>query len=207
MKYSNVLFDIDNTLINSADLIASLLKKGADHEGVHVPLEEYRQRIGRPGQQILSEFGVQNWQHVLDRYTVEFDKSVNELTYFTGIEQMLNALLTMNIKVGVVTSKDRVQFDKEIGQFPIIANMSIVTTADLTENPKPSGDPIAYTLARFRLVREQTLYVGDSIFDMQAAKNAVVDFAVAAWGALPDDVFKDAKYRAETPNDIIKIIQ
>ena len=39
MKYQNILFDIDNTLINSADLIAKLLKEGAVREGVDMPIE------------------------------------------------------------------------------------------------------------------------------------------------------------------------
>ncbi|MFU1801718.1 HAD hydrolase-like protein, partial [Lactiplantibacillus pentosus] len=68
MKYQNILFDIDNTLINSADLIAKLLKEGAVREGVDMPIEEYRKRIGQPGEMILREFGVQNWQNVLARY-------------------------------------------------------------------------------------------------------------------------------------------
>jgi phosphoglycolate phosphatase-like HAD superfamily hydrolase len=109
--------------------------------------------------------------------------------------------------VGVVTSKDRVQFDKEVSHFPIIAKMPIVTTADLTKNPKPSGEPITYTLERFNLARERTLYVGDSIFDMQASKNAGVDFVVAKWGALPNVDFNNAKYQAKTPNDIVGIVQ
>lgn len=207
MKYQNILFDIDNTLINSADLIAKLLKERAVREGVDMPIEEYRKRIGQPGEMILREFGVQNWQNVLARYLIEFNENMNELTYFVGVEQMLDDLLAMNLTVGVVTSKDRVQFDKEVSHFPIIAKMPIVTTADLTKNPKPSGEPITYTLERFNLARERTLYVGDSIFDMQASKNAGVDFVVAKWGALPNVDFNNAKYQAKTPNDIVGIVQ
>ncbi|KZU83794.1 HAD hydrolase-like protein [Lactiplantibacillus plantarum] len=82
MKYQNILFDIDNTLINSADLIAKLLKEGAVREGVDMPIEEYRKRIGQLGEMILREFGVQNWQNVLARYLIEFNENMNEITYF-----------------------------------------------------------------------------------------------------------------------------
>ncbi|ERL45820.1 HAD hydrolase-like protein, partial [Lactiplantibacillus paraplantarum] len=97
MKYQNILFDIDNTLINSADLIAKLLKEGADREGVEVPIEEYRKRIGQPGEVILREFGVKNWQNVLARYLIEFNENMNKLTYFVGIEQMLDIELRYRI--------------------------------------------------------------------------------------------------------------
>ncbi|WP_369123895.1 HAD hydrolase-like protein, partial [Clostridioides difficile] len=70
-----------------------------------MPIEEYRKRIGQPGEMILREFGVQNWQNVLARYLIEFNENMNELTYFVGVEQMLDDLLAMNLTVGVVTSK------------------------------------------------------------------------------------------------------
>ncbi|POD87141.1 hypothetical protein S101258_00972 [Lactiplantibacillus plantarum subsp. plantarum] len=57
MKYRNVLFDIDNTLINSADLIAKLLKEGAEREGVYVPLQEFRTELDPPGNEILNDLG------------------------------------------------------------------------------------------------------------------------------------------------------
>ncbi|EQM52878.1 phosphoglycolate phosphatase [Lactiplantibacillus plantarum EGD-AQ4] len=207
MKYRNVLFDIDNTLINSADLIAKLLKKGAEREGVYVPLKEFRMRIGQPGNEILKELGVRNWRRVLAEYTVEFEKNMNSLDYFEGIEKMFADLLEMDIRLGVVTSKDQRQFEKETQHFPMISTMEIITTSDLTKNPKPSGDPLNYTLEKFQLKRRETLYVGDSIFDMQAANEAEIDFAIAAWGALPAATFKHANYLANTPNDIVTIVR
>lgn len=207
MKYRNVLFNIDNTLINSADLIAKLLKEGAEREGVYVPLKEFRTRIGQPGNEILKELGVRNWRRVLAEYTLQFEKNMNSLDYFEGIEKMLTGLLEMDTRLGVVTSKDRNQFEKETQRFPMISTMKIITTSDLTENPKPSGDPLNYTLEKFHLKKRQTLYVGDSIFDMQAANEAEVDFAIAAWGALPAASFKHAKYLAKTPNEIVTIVR
>lgn len=207
MKYRNVLFDIDNTLINSADLIAELLKEGAEREGVYVPLKEFRIRIGQPGNEILKELGVYNWRRVLAEYMFQFEKNMNSLDYFEGVEKMLTDLLEMDTRLGVVTSKDRNQFEKETQRFPMISTMKIITTSDLTENPKPSGDPLNYTLEKFHLEKRQTLYVGDSIFDMQAANEAGVDFAIAAWGALPAAIFKHAKYLAKTPNEIVTIVR
>jgi HAD superfamily hydrolase (TIGR01549 family) len=207
MAYQTILFDIDNTLINSANLIATTLQKGAAAEGVDVPLAEYRKRIGRPGDDILKEFGVKNWQKVLDGYMVEFAKNMHELSYFPGIEALIVNLRKLGIQTGVVTSKDRVQFDSETKYFPLIAEAEIVTTSDLTSEPKPSGEPLLYTLQANHLDREQTLYVGDSIFDMQAAANAQMDFAGASWGALAGGrEFDQAKYVLARPDDLLKLI-
>lgn len=206
MTYETVLFDIDNTLINSANLIAETLQRGADRQGVHVPLSEYRRRIGRPGDEILKEFGVKRWQQVLDEYMVDFERHIDQLTYFPGIEALITTLQKMSIQTGVVTSKDRVQFDKETQYFPLIAAAPIVTTSDLTSKPKPSGEPLTYTVRQNGLNPQKTLYVGDSIYDMQAAADAGLDFAVAKWGALPTANFETARYDLTAPVDLLKLI-
>ncbi|MFC6181354.1 HAD family hydrolase [Lactiplantibacillus daowaiensis] len=206
MTYQTILFDIDNTLINSANLIAETLQKGAAAVGVDVPLAEYRKRIGRPGDEILKEFGVPDWQKVLDGYMVEFGRNMHRLAYFPGIEALLLNLNKLGIQTGVVTSKDRLQFDAETKYFPLIAAAEIVTTSDLTANPKPSAEPLLYTVKTHQLDLERTLYIGDSVFDMQAAKAAQMDFASAGWGALPGIDFGSAKYALTRPDDVLKLI-
>ncbi|POD87142.1 hypothetical protein S101258_00973 [Lactiplantibacillus plantarum subsp. plantarum] len=50
-------------------------------------------------------------------YTLQFEKNMNSLDYFEGIEKMLTGLLEMDTRLGVVTSKDRNQFEKETQRF------------------------------------------------------------------------------------------
>lgn len=157
MTYQTILFDIDNTLINSADLIAETLQKGAAATGVNVPVSEYRKRIGRPGDEILKEFGVTNWKQILADYMVEFERNMDQLTYFPGIEVLLSNLNELGIQTGVVTSKDQVQFARETKYFPLIAAAKIVTTSDLTTKSKPSAEPLLYTVKMHQLDLEQTL--------------------------------------------------
>lgn len=206
VKYQVILFDIDNTLINSADLVASTLRNGALKEGIDVPLSEYRKRIGQTGEHILKEFGVKNWQRVLSNYMVEFGKNMYKLAYFSGIESLLLGLKSKEVTIGVVTSKDRHQFDREVSCFPLIENMKIVTTSDLTDKPKPSGEPLTYTISAHGLDLARTLYVGDSVFDMQSAHEAGLDFAVASWGALPEAQFPTARYQLRNPMDLLKLV-
>lgn len=206
VKYQVILFDIDNTLINSADLVASTLRNGALKEGIDVPLSEYRKRIGQTGEHILKEFGVKNWQRVLSNYMVEFGENMNQLSYFPGIEALLLILKKAKVRTGVVTSKDRIQFDKEMAHFPLIAREQIITTSDLTTHPKPSSEPLTYTISTHGLDPIHTLYVGDSIFDMQSAHKAGLDFAVADWGALPEAQFPTARYQLQNPMDLLKLV-
>ncbi|MFC6165014.1 HAD family hydrolase [Lactiplantibacillus dongliensis] len=206
MAYTNVLFDIDNTLVNSAFLIAETLQKSTLKEGIDIPVSRFRSLIGMPGDEILKRFGVENWQRVLERYSVDFSKNMYKLSYFTGIKELLEKLIQEKIKIGVVTSKNKKQFFDETKLFPEIADLKIITTSDDTEKPKPSGDPLLFTIHHHDLRKKSTLYVGDSMYDMQAAYEAGIDFAAASWGALPGTKFEFAKYVLKSPADLLTLI-
>ncbi|CAM3194700.1 HAD family hydrolase [Lactiplantibacillus plajomi] len=207
MAYHAILFDIDNTLINSANLIAETLRTAAIKvENVEAPLEKYRQLIGQPGDKILRSFGVKDPETVLRYYMKDFTSNMHKLVYFPGIESLFEKLKHVDLKIGVVTSKNRFQFDQETKYFPMIANTKIVTTSDLTAKPKPSGDPLIYTIKTNGLDPSTTLYVGDSVYDMRAANEAKIDFAAAGWGALPDEKFENAKYLLKKPEDLLKLV-
>lgn len=207
MTYQTVLFDIDNTLINSADLIAETLRQAANKvEQIDVPFEKYRRLIGQPGTTILRQFGVRDPERVLETYMVDFTRNMSQLRYFPQIENLITTLNQRHVQVGVVTSKNSYQFDQETQYFPLIAKSTIITTADLTTEPKPSGQPLTYTLTTNRLDPATTLYVGDSIYDMQSANNAQIDFAAARWGALPDVAFETARYELKQPRELLALV-
>ena len=69
--------------------------------------------------------------------------------------------------------------------------------------PKPFADPILVYLEQTGAQPERVLFIGDSAYDSQCARNAGVDFAWAAWGTCsPQDI--PALYRFDTPEDILK---
>ena len=75
--------------------------------------------------------------------------------------------------------------------------MDCIICADDTAEHKPKPGPLLkymeYTGAR----PSEVLYVGDTVYDMQCARGAGVDFALARWGN-PDGRM-DADYDEPTP--------
>ena len=50
----------------------------------------------------------------------------------------------------------------------------------------------------------ELLYIGDSVYDMQCARNAMVDFALACWGASSREI--EADYYLEKPSDVLSVV-
>ena len=64
------------------------------------------------------------------------------------------------------------------------ANFEVVIGSEDTERHKPDPDPILEALTRLDAAPEDAAYVGDSPFDVRAAKAAGVYAVAVAWGGI-----------------------
>ena len=54
-------------------------------------------------------------------------------------------------------------------------------------------------------VRQETIYIGDTLYDEQCAHAAGVDFALAAWGAHSREGIR-ADHHLESPGEVLKLV-
>lgn len=207
MTYKTILFDVDNTLIDSAAIAANVLHKITANYGFDVPVATVRGLVGIPTDKILQQL---NLDHV-DEITADFTQAIgnhkDELQFFAGIRDTWSNLKATGIKIGVVTSRTAAEVESDLGNFPEITSVPIIVTADKTTEHKPSGAPLEYAIQQYHLAKAETMYVGDTVYDLQAALNAGIDFASATWGALPTTDFSQATYQPKQPSDLLKIVK
>jgi pyrophosphatase PpaX len=113
-----------------------------------------------------------------------------ELEGFWEVIEVLPRLRAEGRRLGIVTAKRhetvRLAFDRlpELEQ-----NFDVVIGSDDTERHKPAPDPILAAIDRLGAEPGDTAYVGDSPFDIRAAKAAGVFAIAVAWGGIhADDV-------------------
>ena len=96
-----------------------------------------------------------------------------------------------------------------VKHFPKIQQIKRVVFSDDTQKHKPNPDPILFGIKKYfaEMDLKDVLYVGDSLFDMQAAHAAGVDFANAGWGAIPTNDFSEAEYVLQKPEQLLDIVQ
>jgi len=204
--YSTVLFDIDNTLVDSATIATAALQNVMKRHGFDKSFDEIRRLIGVPTEQILKEIGIDYSTDMLDEFKVELQRHKDELKLFSGISDVLMELQEKKLKIGVVTSRTCGEVQSDLSNFEEISNCKILVTSDDTKNPKPSGEPLVFALHKYDLIKSRTLYVGDTLFDLESAKNAGIDFANASWGSLKSVDFGDADYILKYPIELLKVL-
>ena len=86
--------------------------------------------------------------------------------------------------LGIVTVKSRVTVDVTFEVLPLAAYFDTVVTGDDTERHKPDPAPLLIALDRLGTRAESAAYVGDSPFDIRAAKAAGMAAIAVGWGRI-----------------------
>jgi pyrophosphatase PpaX len=79
-------------------------------------------------------------------------------------------------------------------------NVDVVIASDDTERHKPDPDPVLAALDRLGAEPSEAAYVGDSPFDIRAAKAAGVFAVAVGWGG----IHTDERLLAEEPDAFVR---
>jgi len=91
-------------------------------------------------------------------------------------------------RLGIVTAKRLPTVQLAIDVIPELERyFAVVVGAEETARHKPHPDPILEALQRLGAHPEESAYVGDSPFDVQAAKAAGVRAVAVTWGRIHDE--------------------
>jgi pyrophosphatase PpaX len=102
----------------------------------------------------------------------------------TGMEDVLATLHERGHRLGIVTAKRRLTVDLAFARLPIEQFFETVVGGDETELHKPHPAPLLLALERLGAAPEDAVYIGDSPFDMQAAKAAGLYAIGVSWGRI-----------------------
>lgn len=204
MRYRHVVFDIDGTMANTEkpDLI-SFQRTIKEVTGKDIPCEELRFAFGIPGADALKQMNMDvSALEIWNRHMRSFR---DEIELFPGIREILRDLKEKGCRLGIVTSKNRKEFEQDFTRFGLNDQFEFVVCADDTEKHKPYGDPLLKYMEKMQMERNQVLYVGDSKYDSACAKDAGVDFVLAGWGTMDRSI--ECQYLLDDPNEINSLLE
>jgi pyrophosphatase PpaX len=191
------LFDFDGTLVDTTDLIYQSMRHAAGEVlGREISREVLMANVGQPLPRQMELLSAEHAEALLDSYRLHNEENHDALIKeFPGVEESLARLKAAGVRVGVVTSKRRFSVDMALKNFPGLGDVvdQWVTMEDTTEH-KPRPEPLLKGLELLGNVpREQAAYVGDSPFDVAAAKAAGVESVAVSWGAFSEDALRAAE--------------
>ncbi len=120
-------------------------------------------------------------------------------------KEVIELLDKNGILLGIASSKMKNQYEIDFFKTGLQRYMKSVVLAEDTENHKPHPEPLLKAVELLNISPKDAIYVGDTIADYKASKEAEMDFALATWGAFDLTDIK-ADYNLNQPKDILKIL-
>lgn len=203
MRFPIVLFDLDGTLIDSGPIILESMQHAVRTVlGREIPREQLGLTIG--GQGIIAQMEAIDVEHageLLEAYREHNDGLHDTLEAFDDLLALLPELRAQGRRLGIVTAKRHRTVALALDRFPALReDFDTVVAHEDTERHKPDPEPVLLAVKRLGGLPGQAAYVGDSPFDIRAAKAAQVFAVAVAWGG----IHPDERLLAEEPDAFVR---
>jgi pyrophosphatase PpaX len=212
MTIRTVLFDLDGTLIDSLRLILDSYHHTLAQHGFPARTDtEWLKGVGTPLRVQLAE-----WQDdpgtleamiaTYREYNLEHHDRM--VTVYPGVLDAVREIKALGLQTGLVTSKNRHGALRGLSLVGLEALMDMLVCADEVTNPKPHPEPVLKAVSLLGAYPATTVYVGDSVHDMNSGRAAGVLTAAALWGPFSRDQLEPTKpdYWLETPADLVRLV-
>ncbi|MEA3291287.1 MAG: HAD-IA family hydrolase [Pseudomonadota bacterium] len=189
-----VLFDLDGTLLDTADdLIAALNRVLAEEGREAAPAEKTRPHVSKGGMAITCRgFGITDddprAEALRDRVIRHYRANICHHTrLFPGMAELLQAIEASRRYWGVVTNKQAFLTEPLLEKMGLAERPACIVSGDTLPRKKPHPDPLLHVCATIGCMPEETLYVGDDARDIEAGRRAGMTTLAALYGYIADD--------------------
>lgn len=144
---------------------------------------------------------------VLADFLGEYEKHWEvDLKVYDGMKELIDALHEKGIKMGVNTNKPDPIAQKIVRAFFDEDKIIEVVGSQKAFPNKPNPTGTLQTLEHLNVKPERSFYVGDSIVDINTAKNCGMPSIICTWGyGVPDEI-KEADFIVNHPSEVLKLI-
>lgn len=210
MRKTAIIFDHDGTLVDSIEAVIictnlTLLKFGF----LECSPEEIKQGMAFP---TLERFGIHsgdNKTEILEKMSANFYYNMNKdgigyLKTYKGIPEALDSLASAGFSMGMVSNNQGIFIRKAAARLRYSYDLEIFLGEENIKAPKPAPDGLLQACAGLAADPENSWYVGDSVTDFRAARNAGMKCALVSWGAHPMEILEscDAEVFFRTPSEM-----
>lgn len=201
VRFPVVLFDLDGTLVDSgAIILASMRHATATVLGREIPEAELMAAVG--GQGLLEQmraFDEARVEELVRVYREHNEPLHSTLEACRGILDVLPQIAEGR-RLGIVTAKRVETVRLAFATLPELErHFEVVVSSEQTERHKPDPEPILHALDELGASPEEAAYVGDSPFDIRAAKAAGTYAVAVTWGG----IHPEERLAAELPDAIV----
>ncbi len=210
-KYKNILLDLDGTILDSGSGIMKSVQYVLDHFSMyHEPEEKLRKFIGPA--LIDSFMNFYGFSKEKAEEAVEYfrdyypEKGMFDAFIYPGMRECIEIMAGDGKKLVLLTSKPIFFASQILQHFGLSDYFFMEIGPDLSEQSSDKTRLIEKALREGNFLKEDCLMVGDTKYDILAAKDVGIDSVAALYGYGEVEEISIAKYSIEKPLDLLSIV-
>jgi len=201
----NLIFDFDGTICDSFEITLKITNEYLTRLGKKlIDAKKFREE---GIEEVLKDYKLNKLQILIYIFKGrrELSKYISKLMTFDNLPVVLRKLSKKNT-LGIVSSNSK----KNIEQFLKLNNIDdifkfIVSSPTIFEKSKK----IKKAMIKYKFERNETIYIGDEIRDIQAAKNLNIASVAVTWGFADEKLLKahQPDFLIRSPIELLKRIK
>ncbi|TFV88410.1 HAD family hydrolase [Blastococcus sp. CT_GayMR20] len=204
------VLDVDGTLVDTNYQHALAWYRAFRSLGETYPIWRIHRLIGMGGDQLVRALGGDEVEERIgdearELWVKEADPLLGETALLPGARELIVALKERGHRVVLASSGKPHHVDRALDLLDAREIADAWTTSEDVEETKPAPDLLQVALTKLgEPVDAPSVVVGDSVYDVEAAKNAGMPAIVVRSGGFGDDELRDAGAVAiyDTPADL-----
>lgn len=207
-KIRGVIFDLDGTLVDSNDAHILAWVEALAEFGWEVTQEQVRPLVGMGSDKLLPALvGVGLDSHeghpVEKRRQALMTRFIPQLLAFPGAVDLVATLRRRGLRVALASSGTRPDVDHLLALIGLDSSFEAVVTAGEAAHSKPAPDIVEMARAALGLPASECVMIGDTRYDLEAARRAGIPAIGFRCGGMPEDTLGDAVAIYDGPADLL----
>jgi phosphoglycolate phosphatase-like HAD superfamily hydrolase len=190
------LFDIDGTLVDSNYLHVDAWSRAFEDLGAPVDGWRIHRSIGMDGEELLDALlpgaGGAVRKRASELHSQHYLPLAPRLRAFSGGPELLRELAKRGLVVVLATSAPESELKALRSAMQVEDAIDVVTSADDVDTAKPAPEIVEVALERSAVEAADAVMIGDTVWDVKAAKRAGVSCIGLLSGGISEDELRTA---------------
>lgn len=200
-RYKVVIFDWDGTVMDSIGHIVACIQAAANEYQLKIPTEQdVRDIIGMSLPNAFEKLFADNKLHLFDDFRIAYkdfyhSDQNSHSTIYAHLPELIQQLAQKGKNLAVATGKGRNGLDAVLISSGLEKYFRYSRTSDEAQS-KPHPDMLIQIMTYFGVAPHECVMIGDSIHDLNMARNAQMDGIGVTFGAHSREKLEETRPKA-----------
>jgi HAD superfamily hydrolase (TIGR01509 family) len=213
MMIKCVIFDLDNTLVESFELHLRSYQRAFAEAGVVIAREDIVKRYGVRMREAVRQIAAERMpgasreqiEGIIAKKKRYFLEALSDVKPYAATRRVLSELRSAGYKTALASSSPRDVIEATLEQLSLKAAFDAVVAGNEVSETKPAPQVLLRAAEVLGVAAGECVYVGDTVFDAQAASAAGMPFVGVTTGVHSGKEMQDACARCGIIGDLSEL--